>query len=502
MSIPQAAPPTSPSPGLWLTVDLKPKIVSPGSQPLKILLMAPSNASGSSITDNTEIKPLYSVTDAETYGGTGSLASLGYASIQRRCPTARVDLIAPAKSGGNTASGTFTASGAITTSGTVRCTISGLAIDVPWNVGENAAAFHTKAVSYIGRYADKLYATASTTGTAVDLAANGPGPAGNDITIRCSIIEGCAGGSITASGARLTGGTTEPDFTTALAQIQGDEYDEIVLCLSNADAVSTTGNVARTLAAVNSLNTGNRAKLQQIIVGHTGARSSARSATTTANDQVLEIVTAQNADSLPCEFAGEEAGDRAFQRSKYYSKNRIDTTFPNLKGSPNPITDNPTTADSDASLLAGLSIIGYSSDGAPYLIRAVTSYNHTATNAQVLPTDCNEIDAMYEVAKDVRAYLPVEYAGCSVARDQEEGDEEMPEGVVEERDIKASIISRIDNFWIPKGVIQGPAFHTAVLNGELIVQVNDTDETQVDIFVPLKPIKNLAKLGVYVAKTG
>jgi hypothetical protein len=51
-------------------------------------------------------------------------------------------------------------------------------------------------------------------------------------------------------------------------------------------------------------------------------------------------------------------------------------------------------------------------------------------------------------------------------------------------------------------VINGVHFDEQVTSGKLIVKVNATDETQVDIFIPAKPFKNLAKLGVYLAKDG
>jgi len=68
--------------------------------------------------------------------------------------------------------------------------------------------------------------------------------------------------------------------------------------------------------------------------------------------------------------------------------------------------------------------------------------------------------------------------------------------------VRASIIARTTGFWVPKGVIDGIAFDAAALDGTLTVEVNASDPTQLDIFIPAKVFKILAKIGVYLAKVG
>lgn len=500
--IPLAAPPTSPSPGLWLTVNLKPQNIAPGSQSLRGLIVAPANTTGGDITANTEVRRPLGLTDAETAAGQGSLASLLYQALLAHYPQAQIDLVCPTASGGAAATANFTFSGTPTVAYTVRWFISGRMIDVPWNVGESADTLKSTCITYIGRYVRDIFAAASSGGTGiVTITAKGAGPAGNDITVRCQLIGG-TGGSVSdnTSSGKLSGGTTEPDFTTALATVSGIEYDFIALGVSNADAVSTTGNVARAQTHINGLNTGPQSKLSQLIVGHTGLRTAVPTATAALNDQVCSIVNAQNADDLPCEVAGAETGDRMKWRALYFNWNRINNPL-TLHGSPNPVSDNPTTAQSDAALLAGVSLLGYTQNGDVYVIRSVTTYTATATGAQVLPTDCNEIDAIYDYAKDLRASVPTEFAHARVIADvSDESQDEIPEGVVECRDILAFIQARTEQFWIPKGVIDGAKFREALAAKQLIVKINETDPTQVDIFIPAGAVKNLAKFGVYIQK--
>lgn len=495
MTLPLAADPTSPTPGFHLVVNLEPNSVSPNSQPLKALLIGPQATTGGDMVDNTEIRAVYSEDDVRTATGQ-SLVLLAYKKLHGACPTAQVDVVTPAQSAGATATKTVTCAGTITTDGTIHVVISGREIEVPWLVGESAADAHTKLSTYVGRYVDDLYCVPSVSAALV-LTANGAGPAGNDITVR-AWLEGCTNGTVTVAAG--TTGTTEPDFTTAFGTVEGRQYDYIGVCASNADVASTTGVVADLLDHIEGLVTGPAAKLQQGLAGHTGLRTDADAVTVAMNSQNVEVINAQNAQGLPSELLGWEIGDRLEQRKLYISANRIGRTV-DIYGSADPVADHPTLAESDAALLAGLSLVGYDETTCK-LIRAITTYSETDAGAAVLPTDCNEIDAMYDWAKDLRAVLPVKFAGAKVTADATDTDDDLPEGVVECRDIKAEIVSRTESYWIPKGVINRDHFRSKVESGELTVQVNATDETQVDIYIPGKPFKNLAKMGVYMQKDG
>src|SRR5690606_14453033 len=107
-----------------------------------------------------------------------------------------------------------------------------------------------------------------------------------------------------------------------------------------------------------------------------------------------------------------------------------------------------------------------------------------------------------------RMAIPQEFLGpdqqVKIQRDIEADDAErkLPENTVEERDVRGLVAARIRKFWVPKGVIQGPAFEEAFENGTFSVKVDDTDEEQLNIFLPLKVVKGLAKVGLFAAKEG
>lgn len=508
MTVPLAVSPTTPTPGMYLQVRLLAGATSPGSGGLRALIVGPANTTGGNITADTEVRTINTETEIKAAAGPGSLPHLAWKAAYAAHKSVRCDVLCPTESAGAAATGTITVSGTITTDGNVRVVIMGRTIDVPWLVGETPDNWVTKAVTAINARSDELFITASDGVPAgqVDLDAKGKGPAGNDVTLRAEITEGCASGSVAVSGANLAGGTTEPDFTTALSNVQGTEYDFILLCISNADAnAASSNNPSRLQSHIENLNTGLQALLQQGIYGTSGTIAAAKTGAVGRNEELLEHLVCVNGESLPCEFGGWELGDRMAQRLLYYNANRIGRkpTTGTLYGSADVLADNPTQSESDDALDNGVTPFGYTANGEMYLIRPITTHSQDDNgNADKRCFDVNEVDAMYEVAKDLRVALPVEFQGAKVTRDVETGDEEPPEGVIEERDIKAFIASRILEFWAPKGVVDGVAFATAVTNGELIVQVNDTDETQVDIFIPAKPFKVLSKFGMTIDKVG
>lgn len=506
MTLPQAAQATSPVPGLWLRVDLQPGNVAPGAQGLRAILIAPENSTGGSITPETEIKPVYSQADVEGYTGDGSLHALAYAALLAKDKYAQVDIIACAESGGSAATNSVTVSGTLTEDGSIEIVGHGVPIDVPIYAGEALTVWRSRAVDYITRLSKKLHFTAAAGAGdgQVDLTSKSAGLQGNDIALRARVKD-ATGASVAVTAAKFTGGTTEVDYTNALSAIEGREYDYIGLCLSNTDAEDTTGGVADALTHINGLNTGLGARLQQLVVGHTGTRAAGQTQTAAMNDQVANIITAANAEALPCQIMGDEIGDRMYWRRQKHSANRIGR-FVDVPGSHTPISDNPTEPEAAAALNNGLSVVGYTDSGKPVLVRSVTTYHETAQGSSVLVTDVNEIDGLYDYAKDLRAFLPVQFSGVKVTEptgDDDTPDDDLPEDVVTTDDIRAAIVARTESYWIPKGVINGGEFAAAAADdGELAVEINATDETQVDIFIPAKPFKNLAKLGVYIRKAG
>ncbi len=507
-TVPLAADPTNPTPGFWLTVDLLRSSTSPGTAGLKGLIVSPRATGIGDITDDTEIRAVFSEDDVKTAAG----RCLGYFAYKALFANDNggplVDLVCPAESAGAVATNTLTFAGAPTTNMTFRVWISGIPILVSWLVGEAVSDARDAAVLAVNQKVDEIFCVASAGVSGVtDLDANTKGPAGNDITLRTEIVEG-AGGTCTAGGANFTSGATEPDFTTVLSTVEGQEYDFILICSSNADAQSaTTSNVSRTEDHMDSLKSGRNAKLQQAHVGSSGTIAQAKTGAIACNSEYMTHFCVENAESLPCELAGADLGDRMKRRRKEKNANRCFEELAYIRGAADKVTNNPTDAEGKDALTNGVSLGGYTANGTLVLLRSVTMRSQDAGgNPDRRCFDTSEVDAIFELGKDLRTYLPQTFftsgSQVKVMRNVTEDEEAPPEGVVEERDIKAAISKRIRDYWVPKGVIDGPAFEAADEAGEFIVRVNPSDENQVDAFIPAKALKVFAKLGVYLAKTG
>jgi phage tail sheath gpL-like len=507
MSAPLAVDPSNPKPGLYLSVPLLRGATSPGAAGIRALLLAPPATAQGDATADTEIRPVFSKEDVETAGGRGP-GYYAYQALFANDPQALVDFIKVTESAGAAAAQTLTFAGAPTSNMTFRVWVMGWPVDLTWNVGEADTVARDNGYAKINEFVRDIMCVASAgAGGVVNLTANTKGPIGNDITLRVKVIAG-AGGTLTAGGAKFAGGTTEHNITTALATAQGKEYDYILPCLSNADAqAASAGNTARLKTHINALNTGSNAKLQQGIYGSTGTIAAAKTNTAAENEPTLEHITSVNAEELPCELAAAEMGDRMRRRRREINANRVLQPLKRIRGSADTVADQPTDAEAIDSLNSGVTLVGYDASNAPILLRSVTTHHKdTAGNPDKRAFDTNEIDALYDYAKDLRAAIPQEFltpdGQVKIARNRETDDDDLPAGVVEERDVLAFIATRTKSFWIPKGVIQGPAFEAALAANQVIVEVNDSDETQLDIFIPAKAVKILAKIGVVVAKEG
>lgn len=505
MGAPAIVDPSNPRPGVYIKVDFLRGTSSAGAQGLKLAMITPPATTPGDIVVGTEIRSVFSKEDVATATGR-SLGYYAYQAIAANDSQALVDLVACAESGGVAATGTITFTGAPTANMTFRLWIMGVAIDLSWNVGDANTVARDAAVAKINQYANDVFVIASAgSGGVVNLTARSKGPAGNDVRIRTSILAG-TGGTLPTSAGTLTGGTTEVDVTTALATLAVREYDYLFLCISNADAQgASSNNPARLATHIDNNLLGSTAKLQQGVYGSTGTISQAKTNAIARNHTNLEHVLSRSDESLPCEVAGAELGNRMARRRLESNANRVLQPLNRIKGAADPSTAQYTDAEVADAVNNGVTLVGYTAQNAPMLLRSVTTHSQdTAGNPDRRCFDTNEPDALYDYTKDLRTYLQQTYftpgAQVKISKNRQPGDDPNPEGVVEERDVKATIVSRTRTVWIPNGVINGTAFNAAANDGTLQVNVNASDPTQCDVFIPASVNKILAKMGVLVAK--
>lgn len=509
MSIPLAVSPSVKTPGLYMTIDLLAGAASPGGGTLRVALLASKDSNGD-LTNDTEVRAGAGEASAKTAFGQGTIGHLAAKWLYTEYGAAQVDFVSPAP-GSGTATLQITLAGAPASNNVIDATVMGRSWEVAWLVGETAAAVATKLINSIVERTAQLACTAATGGSGIaDINSKVAGKIGNDINVYLKLREGTTGTETINTGtsvnSNLTGGTTDPDLTNALAAIAGEEYHFILPCLSNADVinVASANNLSKIKTHIETYNTGLDAKLQTFVVGCIGtvaqAVASAPHSNSAGNSEYGEFLLCINGRGLPGELAGREVGGWLKALSTDPAANRIGEKLTNYVGARDKIADKPTSAECESALGNGVSIVSYNAQGAEMLVRAITTHSQDdAGGADTRLLDCQNVHGTFIVARDIRTFLPQEYPNAKISPDIPAGEDPPPKGVVQERDIKASVISRL-KWWADEGVIQRAALETAISDGSLIVQVNSSDATQVDMVLPFKIVQPLAKMGVVVQR--
>lgn len=502
--IPLAVSPSTKTPGFYLLLNLLAGGASSSSAPLRILVIGPKSSAGTVTADTQLVQDVAGEAQARTLAGPGTPAHLAMTRIFSAHGRAKVDYVAPVASAGDTADVDLTFASAPTSSMTFKVTIKGVEIFSPWLVGQTVTQAAGKLVGQINAKTNELPVVASNVAGVVTLTAKLAGPWGNDIQVFVEIVEG-AGGTLTPAANALSGGTTEPDFTNVLALVADREYAFIVPCVSNADAqsASASSNPGKIKTHIDTYDQGNEAKLQQAVVGLTGSLASAKTGAIGRNYGPMQYVFCQAGQSLGCEFAGHEAGRRALLEQDDPTVNRCGEVLPDsLFGPHDVVADKPTSIEVEDALTNGLSIINITQSGNLFLVQPITSYSQDAFGS---PDDrlfgVEGVSGAYAFARDLRATVPVEFAGAKIVQDLSPSDEDPPKGVTERRDVEAFVLSRADVF-VKRGVIRRDKLNEAIANGDIYVEIDTIDASQVDIVFPIWIVKPLTKFSAVVQRKG
>lgn len=508
MAVTPVVSPSTVTPGLYLTVTLIAGTASPGTGNRRICLMATKSSSGD-LTDDTEVRPGTGADSASTAFGGGTVGHLAAKILYAKWPAVQVDFISPA-AGSGSATLKLTAAGAPSAASVADVDVCGRTTELTWEVGETPTQFAAKITAWVNGQTDDLPVSAAAGGAGEsDITSKVAGNVGNDFLVKATLR--AQTGTETLTGAvtptALSGGTTDPDLTNALAAIAGTTYRYILPCLSNTDAVNiaTASNVSLVRTHINTYNTGLGARLQQQVVGYSGGTVATATAAVVHsnngnNDGTGEMIMCINGRSAPAEFGAREVIGRAYATSLDPAANRIGESFDLVYGSHDTIADKPTAAEAEAAVGTGVSILSYNASEALYLVRAVTMHCQTGgggTDRRLL--DTQNVDAVYDIAEDVQTFMPEEFQGAKITADNDTPTTSLPANTVQPKDIKAWIIARM-RYWERAGVIDGTALQSAIDNDEFIVEINASDASQVDIVIPATILPPLAKMGVEVSR--
>lgn len=490
-------------PGVAIRVDLVTGDLAVGGGTRKACIIACKTSSGTATAD-TVYEGLRGPEVIATYGGNGSLGHLAAKTLFKEHQSAQVDFVAvAAPSGGGAAAAsqtvTFDDTTPVTVAQTVVLNIMGRDITLIWAAGETDVDFATRFVAEVNGQAADLFVTAANGGgtlAVMTLTAKHNGTHGNDVLISYTMTGG-TGGSVTLGGSALAAGAGTMDIVAALDAIKSTEYDLILVCCSNADAIaaSTTGVVGKVKTHINTYNVGFNTLLQQAVFGVTGSLSSAKVGPATHNFGYFEYVFCRSGRSLPCEWGGAEVGARLREEKLDVGvnrSNRQDMPYrATLYGPANLTTGKLTSDEEEEALQAGLSPIRYTISAVPLIsIPRTTYWKDAYSNIDLRLVYVSQPTTIIAVAKDLRRYLPERFPGAKIVDTLALGEDDLPPNVVEIAGIKAVTIARLRE-WVKAGALDGVKVDATVKDGTLSVERDSTNDSKVNFKLPLKPVPPL-----------
>jgi len=495
-----------------MRVDLLAAAASPGQSQLLSLLIA-SKMSAGTITPDTQIVEAVAGPDAvAALLGEGAFGHLAAKAWFREHPLGRLDVVAPIEATGDKATTTvtfgFSSGSVVAASRTVVVKIAGRPIEIVWVTGETATQGAAKLVAAIASAAGDLPVTATNTAGVVDITSKLNGLLGNDITLEVAVSGGSVLATVVRGAAALAAGTGTCLIDNVLTLASGTEYAYIIPAANgNADAAeaSATSSIGKLKTATDANDEGFNALLQQVVVGITGALAGAKTGTSQHNYGPMQYIFMRSGQSLPCELAAAEAGARAYAEAIDPAVNRINAPYKATLYPPTVLTTGKLTpAQVEDALQSGVTPVTYTSTGSPRPSRPITTYWKTASSGAADPRllDTSRITGTYAVARDLRSAIPQEFDQVKFSADLVPGDDPPPAGVVEVRDVKGFVQSRVGGFWVSSGVVDRAAFLQAVADGTVLVRQNPSDSAQCDIVLPIKIVPPLAKFSFVVQHVG
>lgn len=495
MGFPTAVASSVRSPGFYLLVNLLAGTTSLGAAPLRGCILGVIGAGGD-LTADTEIRQAVAGADA---AGTAFLPGMpGHLAAKRAFeehPLALIDLVGVAPPAGVAASGTFTftlGTPPVVTAVVFDFSIAGRAKEISWNPGESLTTVAGKVAAYYTSITADLPCLVTSSLGVVNVVCKEEGTYGNDIEISVTRRSGGlpADALCAASGARLTGGTLTADISTALASMAGQEYDFILCVVGGNTDTNTAGSTScpsRVATHIETYQSGADAKLQQAIFGVTGSLSNAKVGTAYQNDVNLQVVLGRSYLSLPCEVGGAELGRRLRMEADDPTVNANGTAYKATLYPPANLVSGALTAiEREDALQSGVTPLIHNTSGTPLCDRPITTHwKDDAGNADDRCLDVAVPSGSYRFAKRIRVSLPEQFKGAHLSENLVEGDDPLPPGTVEIREVVEFVISEAKAF-VKVGWFDQTFINAAIANGEFIGRVNPSDRRQADLIIPTR----------------
>lgn len=405
-----------------------------------ILLLIGLKASGGSITTNTDIVPITSNEDADTYlGAGGECARMSYAAIangsgfdlRAACPTAA--------GGAAAAALTITMVSAATSAGTIRIWCDGQNVDTGVQSGDAIATIATNMAAAFAKF-PRLSVTASPAAGVVTLTKKCAGIRGNRGAVyfdaqsiappaTTAVTLGGGGASITCSslvqGLFFAGGSGVETMTTLLSNLFEGTYQRVAWAENDATTLGV-------LLAQNQQKAGVlEGRMEHYVVASNDTLVNTTSlAQTTLNDPRFQMCWLLESEIHPSEIAASMAAARAAAEASQPNSSFDGVSFSVLMPQRFP-SQRPNRTTQQSALDNSVSPFTTNDQGQVLCVRAITTHSLSGTTP-----DSRTLDVADAYVPDfVRAALDVFWTTSFVVDnpyvqdDPAEGDAPLPDQV-------------------------------------------------------------------------
>lgn len=459
-----------------------------------ILLIGNKTSAGDATVETviygpTSDLPIQTEQDVIARFGTGSELHRMWRRVQAVNGLTSCYAIAVAESGGAQATLTVTYTTTAAADGNTKVWIGDEFVDVAIASGDTVTTIATAVKNAINA---KTHwgVTATNSAGVITVTARQKGPRGN--FLRGSAAVYGTGISTTVTPTAVTafsGGTTEDDYTNALATLNPKLFYYIVSA-SNIGA-SASDQLAKLITQVGTQALPTNGIRQRVFAGHVGTSAAAVTLATSAqmNAARAELTWSQNSDWTPAELAAnmaavaslEELGDPPRNNFSGYG-NDTSTRATWLVPAPRDGTT-PTKATQRTLLNNGVTPIGVNPNGSTYIVKRITTRSLNGSNPDYRIRDSHRVTQLDFFADDLLAKLSTQYTGKDLGNDLAAGQKPTAANLVTPSMIKAAVLRLIDDY-----AEAGRFKNVATIKAGVVVQRNSLNNNRVDIRIPAQVV--------------
>jgi phage tail sheath gpL-like len=460
-------------------------------KPWSVLLVGQRLAAGT-VADGVPAR-ITSKEEARTFGGAGSQIARMAAVYFKNNVETETWMVGLSDAGGSAAAaGSFSFTGPTTAAGTLVLYIDGERIALGIAAATAATAVATAVAAAINALPD-LPVTAAVDGVnlfEVDITAKNGGTAGNSLDLRVNYYPGealPAGLAVTI--VAMAGGATDPDVTPVAGFLGGQlgekHYDAFAFGFGEA---ATRTDIE---AELESRWDGTRMIEGVAYFGHRGDSAALLALAATVNSRFLSITGANKSPTFPGGWAAAIAANVA----RYISADptRPVYTLP-LVGVLAPAeVDRFGFVTQNNLLKAGIGVCNVDASGVVRIGRIVTTRTTDPLTAQETKTwvDVNAPHALGYIRWDWRTYIAGKYGRHKRGEDGVRYD--AGQAVLTPKLIEAEAVAKLED-WQRRAIVE----NVEESKKSLYAEVNASDNTRIDLFLPPNIVNPLAVVGTQI----